>query len=163
MEHIRTEHGEEQPYFYFPWPGPKWKKKGLEPALEEEQRSFLWPPNPENVISIKRGHIEIRNSDGMFHVRAADTSMLEKLQGATLPFWGQQSVLRLVIFKSFSPMVNDVLKTQSSRGRGGEGGGRGGRRRHKGETKGKWEEGEESSPGPSVDVHADQAERPNRV
>lgn len=27
MEHIRTEHGEGQPYFYFPRLGPKWKKK----------------------------------------------------------------------------------------------------------------------------------------
>lgn len=26
MEHIRTEHGEGQPYFYFPWLSPKWKK-----------------------------------------------------------------------------------------------------------------------------------------
>lgn len=45
MEHIRTEHTEEQPYFYFPRLGPKWKKKKkkwLEPVLEEEQRSFLW-------------------------------------------------------------------------------------------------------------------------
>lgn len=28
MEHIRTEHGEGQPCFYFPRLGPKWKKKG---------------------------------------------------------------------------------------------------------------------------------------
>ena len=47
MEHIRTEHGEGQPCFYFPRLGPKWKKKGgkkkrLEPVLEEEQRNFLW-------------------------------------------------------------------------------------------------------------------------
>lgn len=46
MEHIRTEHAEGQPYFYFPRLGPKWKKgkkkKGLEPVLEDEQRSFLW-------------------------------------------------------------------------------------------------------------------------
>lgn len=46
MEHIRTEHGEGQPYFYFPRLGPKWGKKkggggGLEPVLEDEQRSFL--------------------------------------------------------------------------------------------------------------------------
>lgn len=28
MEHIRTEHGEGLPYFYFARLGPKWKKKG---------------------------------------------------------------------------------------------------------------------------------------
>lgn len=47
MEHIRTEHGEGQPCFYFPRLDPKWKKKEekkkrLEPVLEEEQRNFLW-------------------------------------------------------------------------------------------------------------------------
>lgn len=42
MEHIRTEHAEDQPYFYFPRLGPRWEKKGLEPILEEEQRGLLW-------------------------------------------------------------------------------------------------------------------------
>lgn len=27
MEHIRTKHGENQPYFYFPWLNPRWEKK----------------------------------------------------------------------------------------------------------------------------------------
>lgn len=31
MEHIRTERGEGQPYFYFPWTRPKWRKKVWSP------------------------------------------------------------------------------------------------------------------------------------
>lgn len=46
MEHIKTKHGESQPYFYFPWLNPRWEtekgKKGLEPVLDDEQRSFFW-------------------------------------------------------------------------------------------------------------------------
>lgn len=47
MEHIKAEQGE--PYFYFPWLNPRCEKEkkeggknGLEPVLDDEQRSFLW-------------------------------------------------------------------------------------------------------------------------
>lgn len=45
MEHIRTEHIQRSSHTFtsLGWvPNGKNKKKGLEPVLEEEQRSFLW-------------------------------------------------------------------------------------------------------------------------
>lgn len=40
MEHIRAEHGEEQPYFYFPRLGPKWGNKRFGACFGRRTKEF---------------------------------------------------------------------------------------------------------------------------